>query len=516
MRFLDLVGLSISTFARHKLRTALTTLGVGFATFMLTASLSIWGGIRETYEREASRFDDLRVVEVRPRWAGDPSAGKVEVRGRMSEERRERLRGELKRRREQQRPAPNVPITPARLKELADLDHVLAVRPLVFLSGRAFLGERSSHAACFAVPPDDRHAAERLLAGRTFSSAGGREALVTEYLLYEMGIIDDSAVEGVVGRRLRLEFRSGGRPEPALLLALRGRRAKVSPAEEKLLERVIDRLPEAVAKLDLKPAERKALARLLKRPDPRPSAPREVVLTEEVMVCGVLRCATDEETRRRHGWMYGNASVLLPSRTGEDLLLRAQPAGSAPPGFDNVLLEVDDVDNVKQVDAEVRGLGLASFAALVMIEREQFTYLLIFGALAVLSVIALVVAGLGLMNVMLMSVLERVREIGIMKAVGARDRHLLAVFLSEGAVVGLVGGLCGLLLTWGVSYPADAWLSGLINRRMGVKLTGSLFAFPWWLMLGAPLFATLVTVLAALFPAYRAVRVEPVTALRHE
>src|SRR5262249_50067759 len=152
-------------------------------------------------------------------------------------------------------------------------------RPVVFQQARAFLGERSARSASLAVPPEDRHLAERLLAGRTFSSAEGREALVTEYLLYEMGIIDDSAVEGVVGRRLRLEYRYGGRPEPSLLLALvRGRHGKVSAAEEKLLEKVVERLPEAVATLDLKPREREALARLLKRPSSGPGA-REVVLT---------------------------------------------------------------------------------------------------------------------------------------------------------------------------------------------------------------------------------------------
>jgi putative ABC transport system permease protein len=117
---------------------------------------------------------------------------------------------------------------------------------------------------------------------------------------------------------------------------------------------------------------------------------------------------------------------------------------------------------------------------------------------------------------MLMSVLERVREIGICKAVGARDGHIQAIFLMEGALIGLVGGLLGLAAGWGISFPSDSWLRAQTAQKLKVELEGSLFAFPWWLVLGTPLFAMLVTTLAALYPARRAVRIDPVQALRHE
>jgi ABC-type lipoprotein release transport system permease subunit len=115
-----------------------------------------------------------------------------------------------------------------------------------------------------------------------------------------------------------------------------------------------------------------------------------------------------------------------------------------------------------------------------------------------------------------MSVLERVREIGVMKALGARDGHVLGAFLLEGALVGLVGGTLGVALAWAASFPGDAYLRRLVEQRLSVRLEESVFAFPPWLLLGVPALAALITTLAALYPARRAVRVDPAAALRHD
>jgi len=117
---------------------------------------------------------------------------------------------------------------------------------------------------------------------------------------------------------------------------------------------------------------------------------------------------------------------------------------------------------------------------------------------------------------MLMSVLERVREIGIMKAVGARNGHIQTIFVIEGALIGLIGGVLGTLLAWVASHPGDVWVQSMVQAELGFELHGTVFQFPWWLLIGVPLFATLITTIAALFPARRAAQVDPITALRHE
>src|SRR5205807_9908608 len=139
-------------------------------------------------------------------------------------------------------------------------------------------------------------------------------------------------------------------------------------------------------------------------------------------------------------------------------------------GYRRATVEVDDADHVKEVSAQISALGIGTRSLIEHIEREQFTYLLVFASMTIVAVIALLVAAIGIANTMLMSVLERVREIGIMKAVGARDHHIQAIFLVEGLLVGVVGSLLGLLLGWASSFPADSWVRATVSARLSINL----------------------------------------------
>jgi putative ABC transport system permease protein len=103
-----------------------------------------------------------------------------------------------------------------------------------------------------------------------------------------------------------------------------------------------------------------------------------------------------------------------------------------------------------------------------------------------------------------------------MKAVGARDHHIQMIFLLEGALIGRIGGSLGVLLGWLASIPGDSVARALLQDQALPTLGHTLFVFPLWLTLGTPAFACLVTTLAAVYPARRATRVNPITALRHE
>ena len=122
--------------------------------------------------------------------------------------------------------------------------------------------------------------------------------------------------------------------------------------------------------------------------------------------------------------------------------------------------------------------------------------------------ISLLVGGIGIMNIMLVSVTERTREIGLRKALGARRRDILVQFLTESAVLSLVGGVIGILLAWGI-----ATLVGQIAANSGTALTPvvSLNA-----VLLATLFSAAVGLFFGIYPANRAANLQPVEALRTE
>ena len=242
----------------------------------------------------------------------------------------------------------------------------------------------------------------------------------------------------------------------------------------------------------------------------------EPPLSREFTIVGVLRQNTSDEEIDRNWWdvLGSNADVLLPYQAAADFYF-ASPSGSSR-GVNQTMLIADHEDHVKQIAREVKELGLQANAPIEFIERERMTWQLVFGGMTCIAAVALLVAAMGITNTMLMSVLERTREIGIMKSVGASSGQIQLIFLIEGLLIGAAGGVIGILLALAASIPGDNWVRSRVERDMNIKLHEALFVFPPWLVVTVILFAILVTTLAAVYPARRAANIDPVMALRHE
>jgi putative ABC transport system permease protein len=513
MRFADLLGLSLSALRQQKARTVLTTLGVVFGTFVLVVSLSLGQGVQRTIEREARGNVHLRKVEVWPNWQGkeaDVPEEELQVKGAMSEEKRQRLRQALLERKSRYNPAgPRLPLDRKGLQALADLEHVEEVTPTVHLFGWAIYRDQARGMQATSAAAGDVHLRQRIVAGDFFQAPDERAAVISEYLCYLLGITDDDAVAGLVGRTLRLEFRHEQRASGFALYLLKGDRDGLSREEQVAVEKVKRQLPEALDKFQLSPRERQLLGKAVTGP---PRAPE--VHAEEVTIAGVLRLPTKEELTESWDRWNIDADIWLPQKTAEEMFFRQRLLAEG--GVDRATVLVDREDNVRAVTRRIVDMGLRASAPLEYIERERFIYTMIFTTMACVAAVALLVAALGIANTMLMSVLERTREIGIFKAVGATDGAVQLIFLIEGACLGAVGGGLGVLLGWAGSIPADAWIRSLVSRDLKIELKESLFVFPPWLTAGVVAFAVLVTTLAAVYPARRAARVTPLTALRHE
>jgi len=183
-------------------------------------------------------------------------------------------------------------------------------------------------------------------------------------------------------------------------------------------------------------------------------------------------------------------------------------------GYSLVNVKLSSPRFVDPVQEEIEKMGFGTFALMDQFEELKRGFLILNGVLAAVGMIAIVVASLGIVNTMVMSILERYAEIGIMKAVGASDKDIKKIFFFEASMIGFLGGVLGLGLGWLVSV--------LINHVVNAFLAGEgvpfiqFFNFPLWLCLGAVAFAILVSLAAGIYPAVRAARVDPVVALRHD
>jgi putative ABC transport system permease protein len=189
------------------------------------------------------------------------------------------------------------------------------------------------------------------------------------------------------------------------------------------------------------------------------------------------------------------------------------PAGGTA-SYSTVTVKVKSPQQVEPVKKEIESQGFRTFALMDQLGQMRIGFLIMDMFLIAVGMIGITVASLGIVNTMVMSILERYREIGIMKAVGATDGDVQRIFLFESGTIGLLGGLFGLGLGWAVSLVINAVVNTLMARHGAPRM--DYFSFPWWLCLGAIAFSILVSLLAGIYPTRRAARVDPVVALRHD
>jgi putative ABC transport system permease protein len=236
----------------------------------------------------------------------------------------------------------------------------------------------------------------------------------------------------------------------------------------------------------------------------------------EVRITGILDRLSDFSSEGYRGGIFvpivtADSIPRLGFSSVWDLLGRGRGSGKYASIYVRVG-DVADLDTVRTTLTEAMGLSVFSLGDVLKDIRRGF--LILDSVLAAVGTVALFVAALGIVNTMVMSILERTREIGIMKAIGASDTDISGVFLAEAAAIGVVGAVFGLILGWLVTRVANA----VVNARLipqGQEPV-NLFYFPLWLILGAVGFSVLVSLLAGLYPAGRAARVDPVKALRHD
>jgi putative ABC transport system permease protein len=183
-------------------------------------------------------------------------------------------------------------------------------------------------------------------------------------------------------------------------------------------------------------------------------------------------------------------------------------------GYSSVSVRVSSAKYIEPVKKQIQDWGFKTFALLDQLEEMKKVFIFMDMFLFAVGMIAIVVASLGIINTMVMSIMERYKEIGVMKAVGASNMDVKKIFFFESGVIGFLGGLFGLILGWLVSMVINQVVNYFLSRQ-GVPYV-NYFNFTWWICLGAIVFSILISLAAGIYPTVRAARVDPVVALRHD
>jgi putative ABC transport system permease protein len=237
--------------------------------------------------------------------------------------------------------------------------------------------------------------------------------------------------------------------------------------------------------------------------------------SREYTICGITR-PRDEFTFDR-----SRSALVIPPVTASkiprlsfssvwDILGEGKEEGT----YSSIYVRVANMEDLTPVREKIEAMGVGVFALADELDEIKRAFLIMDSLLGAIGTIALIIAALGIINTMLMSILERTREIGVMKAVGGSENEIKFIFFIEAACIGLVGAIFGLLLGWLVTRIANQVMNTMVLPDNQGPI--DLFYFPLWLILGAVGFSIIVSLAAGLYPAVRAARIDPVRALRHD
>lgn len=446
----DLTDLALRNLREAVLRNSLTTLGVAVGVASLVAMLSLGVGLQQLASKRLSRTGLFDTILVTPKGA---------------------FRGMGRPQREAESDKPPRPLDDDARVQLEKLPNVIEVYPQVRFYTEVRFKDKPYATIVAGMPDSSRNSgAFDGMQGQFFSSVGAKEAI------------------------LQIEFAKQLSDSPASLIG---------------------------QDLTLRYAEREAIpaADSDSSSDTADSSGGFSVVPKEMRlkIVGVV------ETEPAAGFGgVGNARLLMPLETAStlraaqvnDLRDIVRGSNSAKPTYGSLSVRAKSPSEVEALEDSIKNLGFNAFS-LLDASKSLRTFFSVFDLLlGIFGSLALAVATLGIVNTLVMAILERRREIGVLKALGAADSDVQQLFFVEAGVMGFLGGVLGVGFGWALGRAITFGTNVYLKRQNLNPI--DLSYVPWWLVIVALVFAIVVSLIAGLYPASRAAKLNPVDTLRYE
>lgn len=235
-----------------------------------------------------------------------------------------------------------------------------------------------------------------------------------------------------------------------------------------------------------------------------------------VEACGLVAGGTEDYNS--YSWsVYCDIEALKSElkRVFKNKAIPGQPTTKSGKPFkelyyNSIYVNVDKMEHVKEVQEAITMLGYQTESNIEWMEYSKKQQANVQAALGGIGAVSLVVAAIGIANTMMMSIYERTKEIGVMKVLGCDMRNIQGMFLMEAGFIGLIGGIIGIALSFGISMLINSVIAA------GDGYTSFTSYIPVWLAGASVVFAVLVGMAAGFFPSLRAMRLSPLAAIRNE
>lgn len=454
MNSIDIVRITLKNLLRRKTRTLLTVMGVIIGTASIVIMISIGIGMEEGFKQEISRMGSLNTINVR-----SPETGMYYG---MNEG--EEGRGNTAKKRE---------LDDAAVADFSRISEVESVIPFIETHGKIKLGKYIGYVQLQGINPEHmdklglKVSEGRLLTGENKTN-----------VVFGFGAKDNLYNPKAAQRRRW----GGSRPEVDLL-------------NEKI-----------TLSLDMSYGEEFMQSENTVRKKPQ---------TYKINGVGILEEGSYEYYNSVFMDINQLKKIVKDFNRGKN---KSDNSGDYRniKGYSRIIVKVKDIKDVQAIQKQIKDMGFYADSLTDILESMQKTTSSIRIVLGAIGAVSLLVASIGITNTMVMSIYERTREIGIMKVIGSSLGDIKKMFLFEAATIGLLGGIAGLLLSYGISYglnSAGFALMGFFGPGgEGTKTS----IIPLWLAGSAMLFTTIIGLVSGYYPARRAMNLSALEAIRKE
>ncbi len=445
MKFTDLLIMSLGSLWKRKVRTILTVLGVVIGTVSVVIMISLGIGMKKTMLEQMESYGSLKLIEVTEGYDND--GGDDPTKGKLSED---------------------------VVAMFENLDHVESVVPLLECSGYLIAGRYQCYANIYGVSYEGMKKLDIKLASGELPK-------------------DETELKPIYGNNVIAQFYD--KKSDFYPYYDTGELADVDLANDTIF------LVLNTSAYDMA-GSKDENGNIIKKPKKR------------IVECAGLMEGSVEDWSTYSYYVVVNIEALKTA-------LKKEYKNSTIPGqpttkkgkpykeffYTTVNVYADSMENVAELQKQIKDMGYETYASAEWIDSEMKTLNTIQLVLGGIGAVSLIVAAIGIINTMMMSIYERTKEIGVMKVIGCRLRDIQLLFLMEAAFIGFIGGAVGT----GISYA----LSPVINKALSGG-EDMMFAsvIPPWLAVLAVVFSTIIGMIAGFLPSLRAMRLSPLEAMR--